>query len=261
VKGRDEGSSPGVVVCLLGRFEILKHGSPISLRPGGKVQRLVGALAMHPHDGMARETLIDDVWPVTDPVRAGRSLNSLAHWLKQELRDALGGEPPIVRTGARYALNLAVGLGIDVLAFDAAVEAGQRFAAAGETVAAIRAFDHARDLYAGDLTDGADILFLLERERLRARYLSIVAQLAEHSFATGDYPLAFDNASRLLEADPCREDAHRMLMRVYVRTGARAQALRHYEVCRQILAREFDAQPESATYQLFDLIRRHPDDI
>ena len=63
---------------------------------------------------------------------------------------------------------------------------------------------------------------------------------------------------RLLGVDPCREDAHRMTMRAYVRLGARAQALRQYNICRLVLAEEFDATPEPATEQLFQLVRTDP---
>lgn len=233
----------------------------MSLRPGGKVELMVGALAMHPADGLPRETLIQHLWPATDRSRAGQSLNSLVHSLKYQLCDALGGRAPIVRRGGRYVLNLDDNLGLDVLEFDDAVETGQQLAISGDTGAAITAFAKAQDLYCGDLTEGTDIRFLLERERLRARYLSIVAQLAELSFERRDYLSALANAKTLLDADPCREDAHRMLMRIYVRTGARAQALRHFDVCRRVLAYEFEAEPEPATAALFDLIRLTPERV
>jgi hypothetical protein len=47
-------------------------------------------------------------------------------------------------------------------------------------------------------------------------------------------------------------------MRAYVRLGARAQALRQYNLCRTILANEFEAVPEPATEQLFNLVRTNP---
>ena len=101
-----------------------------------------------------------------------------------------------------------------------------------------------RILYEGDLVIASDVRHVLERERLRARYLSVRARLADHHFAVGDYASALRNALDLLAHDPCREDAHRMTMRCYVRRGERAPALRQYRVCREILALEFDVSPE-----------------
>jgi DNA-binding SARP family transcriptional activator len=253
-----DAAMAGVRICLLGRFEILKNGRPVSLRPGGKVEHLVGALALHPLHGVSRETLIETVWPETDRGQAGHSLNSLVHWLKQQLHDSLDGQSPLRHDGGRYSLALGERLSLDILEFEHHVDLGNRCASAGDLEAAVHAYDEALVLYGGDLTEGSDVLFLLERERLRAAYLSVMAALAEQYYAAARYRDALRHALGLLYADPCREDAHRMVMRSYVRDGQRAQALRHYEICRVILLREFDAVPELETEALFEAIRTDP---
>jgi DNA-binding SARP family transcriptional activator len=249
---------PGVRIRLLGGFEILKNGRPVPLRQGGKVEQLIGALALRPRDGVSREVLIETVWPESDRSLGGHSLNSLAHWLKLQLRDALGGRSPVRHDGGRYALALSEQLSLDVLEFEQCVELGHRCASTGDLDAAAGAYEEALELYAGDLMAGSDVLFLLERERLRARYLSVMAGLAEQCYASGRFREALQHALGLLYADPCREDAHRMVMRSYVRDGQRAQALRHFETCRVILRREFDAVPEPETVALFEIIRTDP---
>ena len=112
------------------------------------------------------------------------------------------------------------------------------------------AYRSALELYAGDLTIGYSIQHVIERERLRARYLSIYAHLADLHFEAGDYEQTLVNALRLLAYDPCREDAHRMAMRCYVRLGQRAQAMRQYRICAEVLALEYDARPEELTEEL-----------
>jgi DNA-binding SARP family transcriptional activator len=99
---------------------------------------------------------------------------------------------------------------------------------------------------------------VLERERLRAMCLTALARLADAHFELARYGQALHHAVRLLAVDPCREDAHRIAMRAYVRLGVRAQALRQYTLCQTILRDEFDAIPEPATEQLFRLIRTDP---
>ena len=128
----------------------------------------------------------------------------------------------------------------------------------GDAPGALRSYRAAIELYVGDLALAALVDHVVERERLRARYLSLRARLADALFAVADYSGALDNALDLLAHDPCREDAHRMAMRSYVRLGQRAQALRQYTVCRSVLAREFDAPPEPLTEALFDLVRLGP---
>lgn len=246
------------MVCLLGSFRVLKDGDPIRLRPGGKGEQLLGALALHPRGGVEREELMGMVWPTSDGQLAAQSLNTLVYSLHRTLGDALLGRPPVLRISGRYRLNFEGGVGVDIAEFDAAAGAGDTASRAGDQPAAIRSYSQAVSLYTGDLAIGTHVQHVLERERLRARYLSIRARLADHHFAAGDYEATLRSALDLLAHDSCREDAHRMAMRCYVRLGERAQALRQYRLCREILAIEFDAVPEAATEALYEIVRLDP---
>ena len=86
----------------------------------------------------------------------------------------------------------------------------------------------------------------------------MLAQLAHLDYVRGDYTSCLTHTMRLLAYDPCREDAYRLIMRCYVLTGERAQALRQYRLCETILRTEFGAVPEPATTALFDCIRLNP---
>ena len=251
-------ASAEVFIRLLGPFEILKMGKPVKLRSGGKAERLVRCLALHAHEGVHRESLVEHIWPDAPLALASQCLNTLTHSLKAQLADGLAGQSPIVHAGSHYVLNLDGGLGVDVLEFESAAEAGYRLLLTGSTAAAIESYEHAVVLYRGDLSGDSDISALLERERLRAVCLTALARLADAHFAQKNYQQALESAVRLLAVDPCREDAHRMAMRAYVRLGVRAQALRQYTLCRTILKDEFDARPEPATERLFALVRTDP---
>lgn len=251
-------TSDRVLVRLLGPFQILKFGQPVSVRPGGKTEQLLSYLAMHPRYGVPRATIVEQIWPDVPAPLAGQSLNTLMYSLKSQLSDALAGQPPIVHRHTHYSLNLSGGVQVDVVEFESATRAGNRLLSEGSTQAAINAYEHAVTLYAGDLAAGSDVSELLERERLRAACLTTLARLADAHFELANYDQARLTADRLLAVDPCREDAHRMVMRAYVRSGARAQALRQYKLCALILRDEYDAAPEPATTSLFDLVRTDP---
>jgi DNA-binding SARP family transcriptional activator len=249
---------PRVLVCLLGSFRVLKLGLPISLRRGGKVEQLMGTLALRSPRGVPREDIIGLIWPDSDHPLAHQSLSTLIYSLHRLLGDALAGKSPILLREGQYHLNVEEGVAVDVMAFDAAAATGDRLDNAGDRRGAIESYRGALELYAGDLAFGSDIQHLVERERLRSRLLSVLARLADHHFADNDYDRALDSALDLLTRDPCREDAHRMAMRCYVRLGARAQALRQYRVCREALAVEFEAVPERSTELLYELVRLEP---
>ncbi len=257
--GRDE--SPPVLICLLGSFRVLRTGQLVPIRPGGKHEVFLSALALHPVSRVARETILEALWPGAALPLAVQSLNTLVYGLSKMLSHAIGGAPPILHPNGSYQLNLAAGIGVDTLDFDRTARIGDNHVRAGQEAAAIAAYRQAVDLYAGDLYPVSDVHAVVERERLRAVYHTILACLAEHSFKERAYAVALDHSLRLLASEPTREDAYRMAMRCYVRRGERAQALRQYRVCERILLAEFDATPEPATIALFERVRHDPGSV
>ena len=251
-------AAPPVVVCVLGGFRLIKLGRPVSVRRGSKVQALLANLALRPRRGIPRDELLTLVWPTSDLDLAGQSLNTLVSSLTHSLGDALAGKPPVVHELGSYRLNVESGVHVDIVEFDAAVDAGDRFSRAGDGTGAVASYMGAVALYGGDLTVGSDIEHVIQRERLRSRFLSVRSRLADIHFSAGNYPAALESALDLLAHDPCREDAYRLAMRSYVRMGERAQALRQYRLCRRMLAVEFDALPERETDELFELVRIDP---
>ncbi|HXI45921.1 MAG TPA: BTAD domain-containing putative transcriptional regulator [Candidatus Acidoferrales bacterium] len=252
------GAGARLSIRLLGGFRLVKDEHPLLLRPGGKAETLLVNLALRLRGGIEREELLGLLWPTSDEALAAQSLHTLVHELRVAVGDALGGAPPVVRRDGRLCLNLEDGISVDIEEFEARAAQGDSLRRAGDDRAALPCYEQAADLYGGDLVIGSELRHLLERERLRARYLEVLGRLAENRFQQGDFTGARDRALELLGSDPCREDAHRMVMRCCVRLGQRAQALRQYQTCERILEREFGARPEPATAELYDLVRSDP---
>jgi DNA-binding SARP family transcriptional activator len=247
-----------VLICLFGSFRLFREGVAVPVRNGGKTQALLSYLALRDGHPMPRDTLLDALWPETDLPRAAQSLSTLVHALRQRLAGSLAGAPPVLHAEGAYALNLDAGVAVDIAHFDALAAAGERSLLAGDRAAAVRSWKLAIGLYRGDLSVGADVHAIVERERLRALNLTLLARVADHHLQEGEHHQVLHYARRLLQHDPCREDAHRLVMCCHVRLGERAQALRQYRICRQILEREFGAPPEPSTEALFERVRLDP---
>jgi DNA-binding SARP family transcriptional activator len=243
---------------LLGGFRLLIRDQPVVLRGRGKGEAILSRLALRPDDIIARDTLLDAIWPGSEPTLAGQSLNSLIHSLHKLLRGALSGAPPILYTGGGYQLNLAAGVGVDVATFDWLALVGRDQMRTGHPDRAVIAYSRAVKLYRGDLGADTDAFAIIERERLRAVYLTLLADLADYHHTCGDYSESLANSLALLAHEPAREDAVRLAMRCYLRRGERAQALRQYRLCQHVLRAEYDAAPEPATTILFDQVRLDP---
>jgi len=258
----DDGSWPPVLLCLLGGFQLFRNGQPVGVRTHGKTESLLAVLGLASR-GVPREQLLDALWPDSEPILAGQALNSLVHSLRSLLSSALQGASPVVHTAGRYHLNEAAGVATDVARFDSLVSRGERQERAGQPDLAAEEYASAVSLYRCDLASAGDagVQAIMERERLRATYLTLLVRLADHAFDQAEFGACLSYALRLLANDPCREDAHRLVMRCHVRRGERAQALRHYATIQAILRTEFQTEPEAATLALFERVRLDPGSV
>jgi DNA-binding SARP family transcriptional activator len=251
----------GVFIGLLGSFRVLKAGRTVGLRPGGKSEALLGELALRPRLAASRSSLLTALWPDSDTPRAGQSLNSLLYSLRRLLGDGIGGVAPVLHEEGLYRLNTEAGIRVDIVQFDAIAVEAERWASRGNHDSANLLYERALQLYRGDLCLSRDLHAVVEAERLRAMYLRILARMADYAYEANKYASALHYACLLLHHDPCREDAHRIVMRCYARRGERVQALRQYRLCERILKGEFDAPPELTTSRLYELIRLSPDKV
>lgn len=248
-----------VRVCLLGGFRLLRGAECLPVRPDGRLESLLIALAIHGQAGLPRDELLLAVWPGAEERLAGQALNTLVHSLRINVAEAIGGQPPVVHQGGRYRLNRSAGVITDVELFDTIVDQGDRALRRNDESTALRAYAAAVSTYEGDLVPGSNIQQLLEAERLRARFLTALSHLAMLELRYGDADSALHTARAALRHDPYNEEAHRIAMRAYVRLGQRTQAFRQFELCRSLLAREFEAGPEASTEELYRLIRSTPE--
>jgi DNA-binding SARP family transcriptional activator len=237
------------VICLLGDFAVWSRGEAVSLRKESKLEALISALALEPTHSLSRDALSELLWQDVDHAYSVKSLHSLVY----NLHKLLGVVGAVSFSGGYYRFSDQVG--VDIAYFEEFANHGDRAIRRDNPEQAVAAFQAALDLYRGDLSVGSDLHAVLERERLRARYLSILAYLGDYHARRSTPETALAYAQVLLRADPCREDAHRLAMRCFLDLGERAQALRQYRMCELALHHEFGARPESATTRLFDQIR------
>jgi DNA-binding SARP family transcriptional activator len=221
---------------------------------------LLSVLALRGHRRVSRETLLNQVWPDAEPDLSAQALNSLLHSLRKLLASALNGASPVLYQQGAYQLNHDAGVSVDFDRFDELADAGEGLEDQSDH-RTIMAYERAISLYGGDLQAGDHQAAIVERERLRARYLTLLVRCASFYYAERNIDAALRLALRLIEHDPCREDAHRLVMRCHVQRGERAQALRQYRLCAQLLRTEFDVAPEPATEALYAQIRLQPGSI
>lgn len=248
----------------LGQLAVFHNGQQLALPRNRKAELVLKHLVMYRDRPVTRDVLMELGWPGGAPDAVTNNLNTTISLLRNTLAKALDAPiqgTPIVHEDGAYSLNPALTLQIDVDEFDRWYAQGRAHERAGATCAAIADYQAALDLYQGDLLLGdlEDDRTVIERERLASTFLTLLGKLGAYHFEHGRYEEAIDYAHRLLKHDPCREDAHRTLMRSFARLGQRSRALRQYELCRTFLERELGIEPAAATAQLYESIARDAD--
>lgn len=252
---------PDFEIRCLGQLTVSRNGQPLTLPRNRKAELVLKYLVMYGDRPVSRDVLMELGWPGIAPDAAANNLNTTISLLRSTLARALDTPlpgTPILHEDGSYSFNPALKLQIDVAEFDRWYARGRTAERTGATAEAMTAYQAALDLYHGDLLLGdlEDDRTLIERERLASTFLTLLGKLANYHLDQGRYEEAIEYAHRLLKHDPCREDAHRTLMRSFARLGQRSRALRQYELCQLFLQRELEIEPAALTVQLSQRIAR-----
>ncbi len=253
------GHGPSLQVRCFGRFEVQRDGVPIAQWRRGKAKLLLKFLVVR-RQPVPRDVLIDLLWPEADPRSAINGLRVTLHALRQALGShGLGGRPVpdyVIYDGGSYSVNPAANLWVDADEFSNLFSTGMRLERRGQIAAAIRHFEQAERLYRDDylLEDLYEDWTLVRREELKDQYLMLLNKLADACLDQGDAEGCILRCHRILQKDPCREDAYQRLMRCYAALGQRSHARHWFDICVQTLRRELDVAPAEQTLQLNEAI-------
>ena len=122
-----------------------------------------------------------------------------------------------------------------------------------ERLAKAENWEEAAALYRGPLLDGHGLHDSAFEDWIRVegtRLHDLAVAVHERLVGSRSGEAAIAAAQQLLVLDPAREETHRLLMRLYAAAGQRAQALRQYDHCREVLQRDLQARPDAETEQL-----------
>jgi DNA-binding SARP family transcriptional activator len=258
VKVSQVEAAPELAVHLLGPLHAAVDDVAVEEWPSARCRSLFGYLLTHREPWPQREVLMEVFWPGSAPEASRNSLNVAIHALRRTLR-TITDIPVVVYAGGAYRISRDLRLWLDVDEFGSRVESGRRFEDAGEIDRATCDYEFAGGLYRGDFLadDPYEDWAALTRERLRLAHLDALGRLSNLYFNAGHYTACASLCQRITERDPCREDAHRRLMRCYSRQGQPHLALMQYRMCARALAEELGVETDPATAELHEHIRRH----
>jgi DNA-binding SARP family transcriptional activator len=215
-------------------------GAAVGDLPHG-VQRVVAhvSLAGRP----ARTVVAGQLWPDVRGEQAHANLRS-ALWRLHKAAPGL-----VEASGGR--LSLATGVSVDVYELDEWARQVLDPRTGADSV------DVPDALLRGELLPGwYDEWVLLERERLRHLRIQSLEVAADKLARAGRHEAALRAAYAAIAAEPLREAAHRLVVRVHLAERNAVEALRAYDLLRTMLEEELGVSPTAQMTQLIEGISR-----
>lgn len=243
----------------LGNFEVHLNEKRLDKWSSLKAKSLLKFLISRRGKPVAKDVLIEMLWPNCSTEVGSNNLKSTIYALRQVLRqgglndDNRTTYPFVQFSEARYMLSPQLELWVDVDEFEQIWMAGQRLEKQCDIEGAAKQYQLAEELYRGDYLEDEPYSewTLLRREALKDVYLAILGKLASISFKANDYDNCIMYSQKILVKDSCHEEAYRRLIRCYVRLGQRNRAQQWYNLCAATLKRELDSMPDHETISLY----------
>jgi DNA-binding SARP family transcriptional activator len=235
----------GTVAVEHGEFLVRERGF------SGRQGRLAFVyLALHQHRTISRDELTTAIWSDQPDAQRESGLDPLLSKLRMTMK-AADLDAPLIAASGTVALQLPGDTWIDVEAASNALD---------EAEGALRRGDRA----AWGLANTAAVIskrpFLAEfeapwietqRKALRAMQLRALHCLVQLSADNDEPLLAIQHATEMVVLEPFRETSYQLLMRMHAAAGDRAEALRVFAHCRELLRDELGVSPSPQTEAVY----------
>ena len=240
-------------IQLCGHVAIEARGERLESRLPGRQGRLLFVyMAAHRIKPLARDELIEAIWPEEPPPAADVALRALLSKLRRVLGDAaLEGADPV--------RAILPGAWIDLEAAHEAIHGAESAIALREWARAWSSsqtalFTARRGFLPGEESAWIDDI----RRDLDDLHVRALECYVEASLGTGgtEISTARRAARELVSLAPFRESAYRLLMEAFVAEENPAEALRVYERLRTLLREELGTYPSAETQSLHERILR-----
>jgi LuxR family maltose regulon positive regulatory protein len=259
-QGISSAAAESIQAFLLGPFELRASGARISDRGWrtSKAKELFAVLLLDRQRAISRDELVAHLWPETDAASALSNFHFTLHALRKALASAGASEATsVMRTEEGYRLALPLSIHVDLEVFRRSLRRGREARDAGRSREAVQHLRAAVAVHRGEfLADLSAPWIDRQREETNRQLVAAAKELATLELEWKEPREAIRPLEKLLEREPYDEEAHRLLMRAHHESGDAALAMRHYQALEAMLRRDLGAEPEAATRELFQRIKR-----
>ncbi|MEW6280611.1 MAG: BTAD domain-containing putative transcriptional regulator, partial [Candidatus Eremiobacterota bacterium] len=215
-----------------------------------KVRYLLACLAAHPGRPVSEDMLVETFWP-EDPIKGKNNLYTTTSNLRRSLRPPgwKGEVNYIPRTPAGLSLNSDMPRWHDLEELERALRDAS--AAGANQEQALDACARAARLYRGPYLDGCYYDWaMMIRNRLEVKMLDALQRLVSGLVARQRWSEVLEYSQRLLELEPCSQEACLAIMKSHLAQGHPEQAIRQFEGFSALLKKELALEPSSTLLEM-----------
>jgi response regulator RpfG family c-di-GMP phosphodiesterase/DNA-binding SARP family transcriptional activator len=242
---------PPLEVRSLGRLAVALEGRPLpeSAWETRKAALLFAYLVDQGRPVLA-ERLADILWPEA-PEGARQSLQTTV----SRVRRAFRGLAAEVIAFERGFYRLVPEFSHDVADLETACRQVRRLLAAGDEAGSALSLERVLRLYQGDYLEGYwEDWVCARRTEISGRFYETLGAFAQACEEKGQPARAAEIHRRVLDLDPCREEAHLGLVRCLAALGRRDEAIRQYHACVRTLKSQLNLGPGPELVALYQRI-------
>ncbi|TCZ74040.1 response regulator [Paenibacillus albiflavus] len=236
------------VIRLFGGLEIRNMEGVLVHFPTRKAEELLAYFLCHPAKEISKWQLIDRLWPEMEEDRATANLHNTVYRVKKMLREH-SLEMDILKLNDGYMLELGTQL-YDVLEYQRAT-----LSIMDASIDVILA-EQLCMMYQGALLNGKDYIWKLPlEEALYRQYSAMMLHLLQIDLATRSWENAELKITTFLRQYPLHEEMNQALIELYVQTGKRERAMKHYSKFEVLYRDEYDCDPPEELQRLAALAK------
>jgi ATP/maltotriose-dependent transcriptional regulator MalT/DNA-binding SARP family transcriptional activator len=210
-------------------------------------------IATSKHRRVDKDVLIDAFWAEEDPATIEKNFHPTISHIRKALnsRQSFKQNFLVFRDGA-YQLNPELVYSIDTEEFENALAEAEKAKREKNTEDFRANLEKANSLYRGDFMTGVYDEWAEERRHyFNEQHSRVLNALAKLAFSEKSWSNALKFANEILQKDPFREDAHRLIMKIYAAQGKRSSLIEQFENLQTILKKELGVAPAPETQRVY----------
>ncbi len=229
----------------LGHFQVAWEGQePIKWRTE-KTRELFAFLLYKQGQSISKDELLENLWTEDDPEKAIRQLYNGIYHIRKALEE-YGVDRGLISIDGSYHLRLGP---VDY-------DVRRLYELDKSSPASLETLEEMELLYTGDYLQGEYYPWaLFERENLEKLYQQCLIRLSEQYIGKKQFVKAESTLAKAYIKNPYEEITTELLLRLYMETGEKSKAVRHFDSYSKLLKEELGIKPDNKLFDLYQSMK------